>query len=98
MLKIQLEIAFLDQFEQMLFRVNHERSIESLQSGESTLNGIINEIRQEVPRFVKEALENKAEQDTHAGEILPRVSKVRLQFDVQGQIVSTTVPIEAILP
>lgn len=98
MSKIQLEIAFLDKFEQMLFKVVHEKSIEALQTGERTLNGTINEIRQEVPRFVQEALEDKAKQDPQASEILPKVSKVRLQFDVQGQIVSTIVPIEAIQP
>jgi hypothetical protein len=98
MSKIQLEIAFLDKYEQMLFKVIHEKSIEAIQSGESTINGTINEIRHDVPRLVKEALDERAVTDPQAEEILPRVSKVRLQFDVQGQIVSTIVPIEAIHP
>jgi len=98
MSKIQLEIAFLDKYEQMLFKVIHEKSIEAIQSGESTINGTINEIRHDVPRLVNEALDERAVTDPQAEEILPRVSKVRLQFDVQGQIVSTIVPIEAIHP
>lgn len=96
MSKIQLEIAFLDSFEQTLFKVIHDKSIEALQAGDATINGTIHEIRQEVPRLVKEALEDFAATNPSANEVLPKVSKVKLKFDVLGQIVSTIVPLEAL--
>ncbi len=96
MSKIQLEIAFLDQFEQTLFKVTHDKSIEALQAGDATINGTIHEIRQEVPRLVREALEEFAITNLEANQVLPRVNKVKLKFDVLGQIVSTIVPLEAL--